>query len=1396
MMINDPQSPFHPITKTWFENTLGTPTPVQAEAWPNIAAGRNTLVCAPTGTGKTLSAFLVFIDRLKTMARDGTLEKKLYVIYISPLKALAGDIRENLHKPLRGIFQEEMRQGISTIENPHGLNIAIRTGDTPTKERRQMTKNPPHILITTPESLYLLLSSMSGRGILKTAHTIIIDELHAMLDSKRGAHLTLSLARLDRLCEKPLQRIGLTATVKPVELAAEYLTGGEPVSIAAPKMQKAYEINVIDPSDDMNVLPEGTIWPELARHIYDQCLEVRSVVAFVEGRMYAEKLAFYVNEIAGAGFARTHHGCVSKEQRHQAENDLRSGKLRLLCATSSMELGIDVGEIDRVVQVSYPRSISSVMQRLGRAGHNPGRVSVMSMFSRMTSENLYCGLTAKVAMDGGIERSRPPRLCFDVLAQHLVSMAAVEAYEIDDVMEILKRAYPFRTVTKEDIHAILEMLAGDYEHGRDLPVRPRLLYDRINGRVEGDTYSRMLAVSTGGTIPDTGMYAVKTEGGIKLGELDEEYVFEARVGDKFLLGSFAWKIRSIDRDKVVVSQTSPEGAQPPFWRVAWLNRKYQTALAFGKILSRINESDNYDHIYNILQECRLNASAAHNTTLFIQRQMNISGVLPDHKTIIVEHFSDEAGDFQIMVHSLFGRRVNAPLAILLQEAAKRTSYTDVTCFEDDDGVLLMSSSAPFPEGLLRGISPDDAEARLAAILPATPLFGMTFRYNANRALMMGVRKAKRQPLWVQRLRGAEMLDMVVMHDNHPLIRETKRECMEDYWDLDAVREVLRGIRSGSIQVREIHVSEPSPMSLQLRRAAEGSLLYEYHPSTTRISRAANDALQEVLDLQAQIKPANEALARAAERRRLPQDANSLHSLLMMEGDLIAGELDVPPDLMIEWLEELAAANRVLYIEPGLWIAAEHKTEYDTGGEPSGLSALMRIVRKALRFRGPMDSFSLADRYSLTVEAAAAILDELRESGEARLDGGLFYHTDVYERARNETIQARRRQAKTQPAASYAALLIEKAFQTAPPAEQLRNALKMLKDREFPVEAWEQYILPLRVNSYRPLTLDTLLAEGGFYWKFYSDKSKSLCFHSYDEIDWEADLSLNTDELSRDAQIIYKLLMSRGAVFSSALTSPLEGRPALDALLELMTRGLIHADSYTPVRQWLDRAKTEKLTTRQKVNARVQTLTSGRWDISRPIKTPPLKESILQAFDKCKILCRETANELNLPWTACLEILRVLEYTGVVRRGYFAEGLSGAQYIRADEYTHIVAALEAPAPEIRWLPAQDPNQPWGRIIKHLPGREFMLIQGNTVALLAGLPIAVFERSGAALRVFDEGFEHIETVLSKFAADYTARRCYSNEKRITVKNYPSGMESAFVKAGFSRVMDDFVLRQGFS
>lgn len=1374
---------FDNLTKQWFTKALGSPTAVQEEAWPAIAAGKHTLVSAPTGTGKTLSAFLVFIDRLKAEARKGTLKQELQLIYISPLKSLAGDIRENLRRPLNGIFEEERTANPHTTSTPYDITVAIRTGDTSPGDRRSMIKTPPHILITTPESLYLMLTSKSGQSILNTAKAIILDELHAIIDSKRGAHLMLSLARLDKLCNKPLQRIGLSATIEPLSTAADYLSP-EPVTIVAPKMHKQVELIITSPKLNSHEYLRNTVWEEIARTVYEHCSGTRSVIAFVEGRAYAEKLAYYVNQIAGEGFARTHHGSLSKEQRFIVEQTLRDGSLRLLCATSSMELGIDVGDIDQVFQIGAPRSISSTMQRLGRAGHNPGQVSVMHIFPREASEGLYCGLSAQVVRNGGIEYSKPPRLCLDVLAQHLVSMAAYGSYDLDEVMEILSRAYPFYEVTKEDVKDVLGMLAGDYEHQQEIPVRPRILYDRIHERVEGDTYSRMLAVSAGGTIPDKGMYTLRTEDGVKIGELDEEFVFEARIGDKFLLGTFAWKIRQIQKDMVIVQQSSITGARLPFWKGEIKGRKLQTGLAFGSIFHRLFNAYEVGTLNEELSKLGLDDIAAKSAEDFLKRQIDATNVLPDDKTIIIEHFSDETGNRQMMVHSIFGRQVNAPLALLTSVIAKRLTNTNINYVDDDDGFLLFPyEGVPIPEGLLQRISPETAGAILAVLLPSTPLYNMTFRYNSARALMMGVKNARRQPLWVQRLRSSEMLDSLLKEEKHPLIRETKRECLEDYWDLEGVEFVLNGIRSGTIQIHEMYLESPSPMSLPLRRQTEASMMYDYAPTPHSIHRSTEEALQKVELAQDEtlISPAEEQLKQQMERKTLPKDEKQLHSLLMIEGDLIAGEVDVP----IEWFESLVKKEQVKYIEPGLWIAAEHYDVYHSALIDKDMIARMNIVRRALRYREVQSIDLIIERYLFTEEEVQKVLETLCEQGSVVENNGFYYHAELYDRARKETVKNLRRQIRTLPPQQYAALVANRIRSMAPAKEQLEKSLKLLCDQAFSPELWETVILPVRVSGYRPDLLDGLLAQGNLFWKITSEMN--ISFHLYEDINWDSDLLYILDSLEENEKIIYEALLKRGASFVQRLSTLISGVSPYDILLNLAEKGLVSADSFVPVRQWMDREKQKKSTARQRVNARVKAMTAGRWEVLRPLTEISIEDKLERLFDQVIIVSRETIQGIS--WGIALETLRVWEYTGRVRRGYFIEGLSGIQFIRAKDFEGIMTELIHPREQVIWISAVDPAQPWGKSLPHMKGRSFLNVAGTTVALQAGRPVAVFERQGKVLRVFDHS--NLEEVLRTFSQDFKAKRILPTLKRITVKEYPPKATNSLVAAGFLHEIKDYVL-----
>lgn len=1412
---------FSQPARSWFTDTFGAPTSVQKKAWPAIAAGKDVLVSAPTGTGKTLSAFLIFIDQLNRLAREGTLKQELYLIYISPLKSLAGDIRENLRRPLDGIPVEEGQMKIET---------AIRTGDTPQRDRQRMIKHPPHILITTPESLYLMLTSHGGRTILKTARALIIDELHALIDTKRGAHLMLSAARLEQLCGRKLQRIGLSATIEPLDLAAAYLSPEKAV-IAAPPMEKKIRIEVIGtlPAEGRRKDP---VWEELAAVVYEQCLTSKSVIAFSEGRRYAEKLAYYVNLLGGDGFARVHHGSLAREQRDEVEAALRDGQLRLLCATSSMELGIDVGDIDKVLQIGCPRTVSSTMQRLGRAGHNPDRVSVMYMYPRTAPESIYCGMTAEAARHGGVEEARPPVLCLDILAQHLVSMAAGSEYTVSDVMAILGRAWPFSRVTERDVVDVLKMLAGDYEHSREIPARPRVLYDRIHGKVTGDPYSRMLAVAAGGTIPDKGLYTARTEDGVKLGELDEEFVYESRIGDKFVLGSFSWKIVRMDRDTVVVTQVPADGARLPFWKGETRGRALKTSLEFGKIMGRLEKASEDGQLSEALEALGLDHAAADTASGFLKRQIAVTGGLPSDKTILVEHFKDHTGCHQIMVHALFGRRVNAPLSLLVQRAAAAQSATNIGCVDDEDGFLLYPYGADIlPEGLLFAPDPEQARQILETLLPETPLFNMTFRYSAARALMMGMKRNGRQPLWMQRLKSTELLETLMAEKDHPLIRETKRECLEDLWDIEGVISVLHAIRSGLITVREVYVDTLSPMSLPFQWQAEAAEMYEYSPTTPGIRQAVYDELKEI----DKIKPAPEELLKQQERKRLPENETQLHSLLMMEGDLAAGELPVP----VEWLEHLAAGEMAAYIEPGLWIAEEHRKDYEmamvggqteavgaeAGGAAAGrvgarttaggagagtaadgavgsgtaaagsgaaLEAGIDLVRRMLYYRGGQTEQDIQDRYLLPAGQTERILEALSAQSAVVLDDGVYYHAKLYDRARKAHLRSLRLRAVTQPPENFAALMAELAQTSGPSTEQLSRMVSRCCGCRYPVRFWESVLFSGRVKNYTEALLDRLLAEGDYFWKMAPDGS--LCFCRYDEIDWDAPLLEAAGLLEGDEKRIYQELTRRGASFLKFLTEIPREESAQEVLLRLAEKGLVCADSFVPVRQWQNREKVKKATARQRVGARVMALSAGRWDIVRPLKAKTREEWLELFFRQTPILCRETFRRAAadcgqaFTWTEALEILRIWEYTGRARRGYFVAGLSGAQFIRKDDFDGITTALQSPQDSILWMNATDPAMVWGKFLEIPEEKTFLSVAGTAVALKSGKIAAVMERQGRNLRIFEED---AAGVMEEFTKEFKRKQIFPDQKRLIVKEYPEWSGDTLKQAGFIKEMRDYVL-----
>ena len=1351
---------FERETCEWFESSVGVPTQVQTEGWPVIAAGRDVLISAPTGTGKTLTAFLMTIDRLNTLAKAGELQDRLYCVYISPLKALGNDIRENLRRPIEGIGAP--------------IRVAVRNGDTPPNERQKMIRRPPHILITTPESLYLLLTSASGRKMLRTAETVIIDELHAVLGDKRGTHLLLSLTRLDAICGKHVQRIGLSATIRPLETAADFLAGPG-TAIVAPAVEKKTEVRVMAAADDFTVLREHSIWPEICREIYDAAQEERTVLVFCEGRATAEKVAFGVNELGGEGFARTHHGSMDKERRLEAERALKKGELKVLCATSSMELGIDVGEVDLVVQVGCPQRISSAVQRLGRAGHRPGETSRMTFYPRMNSEMLLAAMTAEGMREGAIEILEPPRMCLDILAQHLVSMAVGGEYTVEEALSLFRKCTPYRELTADTLTAVLRMLAGDDEHADDKPVSPRVDYDRIHGVISGSNYSRLLALSSGGTIPDRGMYAVYLEDRTtRLGELDEEFVFEARLGDKFLLGAFAWKIVSIERDRVLVRASNTEGAQSPFWHGDGIGRGYETGRMFGRMLRELEEMYAQGRLIRVLEEKTGSRPAAENAAHYLIEQIEANGCLATDQTLVMEYFEDESGEHQMMLHCPYGGRVNQGLAVLLRaEAAKRISG-DVRAWYDDDGVLLHVTGSEIPEGLMDSLNPDGAYEKLWNELPKTAQFTIAFRYNMYRALMMGVRPGGRVPLWVQRMRGAEALARACEYPDHPILQETMRDCMERYIDTDSLIRLLQEIRMGRIRivVRRKGQQRPSPMTLSLRRQVEAEMMYAYAPvpeRTGRVTVLPGDGMT--------IKPAPEQLDEAHTGARLPDSPEKLHEKLMIEGDLLAEETEAP----FEWMNGLAERGRALYIEPGLWIAAEQAGQYETAIGEENPEELQKVIRRCLRYRGPQTAEMIAERYDLREEAVDEALKALLLQNTICFEDGVYIHAEVYRRAQRLTVSVRRKAVRTAEPCAYAALLAEWNRESGSPKERLAASLRRLYGLYLPVEQWENVILPARTTAYRPQMLDELLAAGEAIWRL-SEEGKELAFFPAETVDWEADIPAR--DVSDEAVAVRRILERRGASFLHSISAAANGLLVRGVLFRMAMKGDAVCDSFAPFRN-----AEPKGNVKNRVRSRIAQTDGGRWELARPVLQADLSGRIQAAFDRWAILCRETAAADGLNFSEALSLLRQMEYTGLVRRGYFIRGLSGAQFVRNEDFERIQARLAEDGEEYVCLNAVDPSQAWGRVLKAgRPEEEsFLCVPGTAVVLRSGRVALIVERQGSVLRAPDGDAGACRALADAFRAG----RIYPHLRFLCIKTYPKHAGAWLEEAGFVREMLDYVL-----
>ncbi|HVE69418.1 MAG TPA: DEAD/DEAH box helicase, partial [Solirubrobacteraceae bacterium] len=1111
-------SAFTPGVREWFAGAFEAPTAAQEQAWPAIARGENVLLSAPTGSGKTLAAFLWGLDRLAAdPLPEG--ERRTRLVYVSPLKALSYDIERNLRAPLKGIGAE--------------ISVGIRTGDTPQKDRAAMRRHPPDVLITTPESLYLMLTSQA-REILTGAEWAIVDEIHAVAQTKRGAHLALTLERLEANAGRPLQRIGLSATQSPLEEVARFLVGPQRTcTVVDAGMRKELDLKIHvpvesmvepDPGVDLDPLGGGeattrSIWPAIYPELLKLVEEHRSTIVFVNNRRGAERLALRLNELAEREIARAHHGSLAREERQVVEEMLKSGELPCLVATSSLELGIDMGAVDLVLQVESPKSVSRGLQRIGRAGHNVGDVSKGRIFPKFRGDLLECAVVVKRMREGAIEPTVVPRNPLDVLAQQVVAIAASAAdpLPVDELHALVTRTHSFAELPRTQLENVLDMLDGRYPSSEFGDLRPRIVWDRVAGTIRPRQGAGRLAVTNAGTIPDRGLFAVTLPDGRRVGELDEEMVYEARPGQTFLLGATTWRIEEIGRDRVIVTPAPGVPGAVPFWRGDSVGRPKELGRAIGEF-SRWA----VDQPAEVLErDYDLDARAAKNLLALLREQQEATRVVPSDRTIVVERFRDEIGDWRLCVLSPYGGRIHAAWALALSARIRDDYGLESDAIWSDDGIIVHLPDADEPPGAdLVMVEPDELEDRVVGELGGSALFGSRFRENASRSLLIPrAYPGRRTPLWQQRLKAQTLLEVAKRYGDFPVVLETYRECLRDVLDLPGLQELLTALHRRELSLVEVETPTASPFASSLLFDYVATYMYEGDtPNAERRAAALSldrdllrellgqEELRELIDADALATVEDDLQHRSPRTQAATRDA--LHDVLRRVGDQNADEVaarvldGVDAQGMLAALVDERRAVRVRVHGEPRWIDAQDAGMYrdalgvaPPGGLPDAFledvpDALERIVRRYAQTHGPFTTADLRARYGVDpsplltgLEAAGELVrGELRPGGTQRE----WCDPEVLRRLRRASLAVLRKEIEPADQRAFARFLPSwQGVDRHPPGgagvDRLRETLVPLQGLALPAEAWERDVLPRRVGAYSPTWMDQLCASGEVVW---------------------------------------------------------------------------------------------------------------------------------------------------------------------------------------------------------------------------------------------------------------------------------------------------------------------------
>ncbi len=1360
-------------TRTWFETTFNAATTVQRQGWEEIHAGRHALLVAPTGSGKTLAAFLAGIDHCLNLPPDAA--PGVRVLYVSPLKALVYDVERNLRAPLVGI-----RHQATALDCPvRDVAVAVRTGDTSQKERQRQARQPADILVTTPESLFLLLGS-KARDTLRSVHTVIIDEIHALAPTKRGVHLALSLERLAELCARDPQRIGLSATVQPLDEVARFLGGGRPVGIVDASARPDLDLEVRVPVPDMekpdpveraqrggSILgelyrqdaaqgsAERGIWPAIYPQLLAQIERNRATIVFVNSRGLCERLTQRLNELAGAEVVQSHHGSVSHEKRAEIEEGLKRGLIKGIVATSSLELGIDMGAIDGVILVESPGSVARGLQRVGRAGHQVGETSVGRIFPKFRGDLLECAVIAQRMTEGAIEPLRVPQNALDVLAQQLVAMCTDAPRRVADLEGIVRRAYPYQHLTADVLTAVLEMLSGHYPSHDFAELRPLLAWDRASDELRPRRGAAMVSRMNAGTIPDRGNYTVTLgpEGG-RLGELDEEMVFETRPGENILLGATTWRVEEITRDKVIVSPAPGEPGKLPFWRGDGPGRPIELGRALGAFVARLGGMSRKRAQDWLTRQAGLDTHAAGNLLDYLHEQKSHAGALPTDRSITVERFRDELGDWRICILSPFGARVHAPWSMALQHELARRSGFDVQVMYTDDGIVLrFADTDELPDLQTLLPDPDELDERVTEQLAHTAMFAGLFRENAARALLLPRRRPdQRTPLWAQRLRAQNLLAAVRQYPSFPIVLETYRQALSDIFDIAALRELLHAIRARRVRVHEVETPSASPFARSLVFAYVAAYIYEQDsPLAERKAQAltldrnllnellGQAELRELIDPQV-LAELEDALQHLAEGRRA-RDADEVHDLLRRLGDLSEAELDARSTTAVRaTLTELQRERRAIPAQVAgeeRWIAAEHAGVYrDALGvmPPPGLpdaflqpvdDPLAQLCRRYAHAHGPFLTTQLGQRLGLRPALLEPVLHVLEGEGalvrgEIRPGGAEpeWCDAEVLRRLKRRTL-ARLRDAVAPVDAGTLGLFLPQWHELGSDREGMPRLLEVIQQLQGLPIAWSALhgsVLPARLAGFRLDMLDMLAATGQVVWVGRGplgarDGRIALFLREHvRELLTPPDTTLPEEPIQA---AIMRQLAQRGASFLfeiedavKAELGELSGQDFREALWDLVWSGLVSNDTFAPLRTLGQRVSRSR-------GRRWQagpSLAGGRWsrvDTLTDADVADTRRAIASAnmlLDRYGVVSREmaAAEELAGGFSAVYKVLATLEESGRVRRGYFVEGLSGAQFARPGCVDRLRGTRDqwdesGDPDEITYLQAIDPANPWGAVL---------------------------------------------------------------------------------------------------